>query len=175
MYFASDRDQPGRPQIYRAALANGTYRPPEKLGPEINSEFNEFDPYVNADESILLFVSVGEGIPPFRHREDMLYTGGFPYARGDIYMSCRVDGKWTKAVHLGNGVNSVADDSSPALTPDGKFLIFSSERSPFVIPMPHRLSMAEFDRFVHSIMNGHGNIFTFPFAALSGEKKAGAK
>jgi len=175
MYFASDRDQPGRPQIYRTALMNGSYQQPEKLGPEINSEFNEFDPYVNADESILLFVSAGEGVPPFRHREDALYTGGFPYARGEIYLSRRENGKWTRAVHLGSRVNSVADDSSPALTPDGKFLIFSSERSPFVIPMPHRIDMAEFERLVHSVMNGHGNIFTFPFGALSRVKGAGAK
>ena len=170
MYFASDREKPGRPQIYRAALANGRYQQPEKLSREINSEFNEFDPYVSADESILLFVSAGEGIPPFRHREDVLYTGGFPYARGDIYMSRRVNGKWTKAVHLGKGVNSVADESSPALTPDAKFLIFSSERSPFVIPMQHRIAMAEFEQFLHSTMNGHGNIYTMPFAAFTGGK-----
>jgi hypothetical protein len=166
MYFTSDRDQPGRAQLYRARLINGVYQQPEKLGPEINSEFNDSDPYVNGEESLLFFVSTGEGGPPFRHRPDTLIGGGFPYARGDIYFSRRVDGKWTPARHLENGVNSVADEGVPALTPDEKQLIFSSERSPFVIPMPKRIDMAGFERLVHSVLNGHGNIYSIPVRAL---------
>jgi hypothetical protein len=166
IYFASDRDQPGRAQIYRARMARGAYEQPEKLGIEINSEFNDYEPYVNGDESLLFFVSAGEGEPPFRHRPDTLYGGGFPYARGDIYVSRRVDGKWTVAQHLEHGVNSVADEGAPSLTPDEKHLIFSSERSPFVIPMAKRIDMAEFDRLVHSTLNGHGNIYSIPMNML---------
>lgn len=166
IYFTSDRDASGRPQIFRARFVKGAYQAPEKLGAEINSEFNDYDPYVSGDESLLLFVSAGEGGPPFRHRADTLTGGGFPYARGDIYFSRRVDGKWTLAQHVERGVNSVADEGVPALTPDGKFLIFASERSPFVIPMPRRIDMAEFERLVHSTLNGHGNIFTIPVGVL---------
>ena len=32
IYFTSDRDASGRPQIYRARLVNGAYQAPEKLG-----------------------------------------------------------------------------------------------------------------------------------------------
>jgi hypothetical protein len=166
IYFTSDRDEPGHPRIYRARLVNGVYQQPEKLGPEINSEFNDSDPYVSANESLLFFVASGEGGPPFRHRPDALTGGGFPYARGDIYMSERVNGKWTQAKHLNRGVNSVADEGTPALTPDEKQLIFSSERSPFVIPMPKRIDMAEFEKLVHSVLNGHGNIYSIPVHAL---------
>jgi len=81
-------------------------------------------------------------------------------------MSERVNGRWTPARHLERGVNSVADEGTPALTPDGKQLIFSSERSPFVIPMPKRIDMAEFEKLVHSILNGHGNIYSIPVHAL---------
>jgi hypothetical protein len=167
IYFASDRDEPGRPQIYKSRLVNGVYQEPEKLGPEINSDFNDYDPYINADETLLFFVSAGEGVPPFHRRPEILYTGGFPYARGDIYVSRNVNGKWTQARHLANGVNSVADDNAPALTPDSKHLIFSSERSPFVIPMAHRITMTEFEQMVHSALNGHGNIYTIPVSALA--------
>jgi hypothetical protein len=169
LYFTSDRDPSGRPQIYRAQLVNGTYQPPEKLGPEINSEFNEYDPYISPDELLLLFVSAGDGGPPFRHRADTLTGGGFPYARGDIYFSRRVDGKWTTARHIEHGVNTVADEGVPSLTPDGKFLVFASERSPFVIPMPKRIDMAEFEKLVRSTLNGHGNIFTIPVGALDAD------
>jgi hypothetical protein len=166
IYFASDRDEPGRPQIYCSRMVNSVYQEPEKLGPEINSAFTDYDPYVNADETLLFFVSAGEGVPPFGHRPDTLYTGGFPYARGDIYVSRRINGKWSMAQHLEHGVNSVADETAPALTPDGKHLIFSSERSPFVVPMQHRIRMAEFEQIARSTLNGHGNIYTIPLSAL---------
>jgi len=166
IYFASDREQQGRPQIYLSRLVNGVYHNPEKLGPEINSEFNDYDPFVSADESLLFFVSSGEGGPPFGHRPDTLYTGGFPYARGDIYVSQNVNGQWTKAKHVGHGVNSVADEDYPALTPDGKHLVFSSERSPFTVPTAHKLTMEELEQGLHGTLNGQGNIYTIPLSVL---------
>ena len=173
LYFASDRDS-GRLQIFRAkAETNGGYGVPEKLPSEINSEFNDFEPFVNADETLLFFVSAGEGGPPFHRRPDTLTEGGFPYPRGDIYFSRRVNGQWTKAQHVEHGVNTVADEGAPALTPDGKFLIFASERSPFVVPMPHPISMQDFDRLVHSTLNGHWNIFSMPLAGLNLDAKGG--
>ncbi|HWZ98105.1 MAG TPA: hypothetical protein VN025_10110 [Candidatus Dormibacteraeota bacterium] len=171
MYFTSDRDQPGRPQIYRAKFADGSYQTPEKLGPEINSEFNDSDPFVSADESLLFFTSVGEEGPPFRHRADALYTGGFPYARGEIYASVRVGGKWTQAKHLEHGVNTVADEGYPSLTPDGKFLIFTSGRSAFTVPVAKRLDMQELERNLHSTNNALGNIYTIPVSALNRNEK----
>ena len=121
IYFASNRDPSGRLQIYRSRrIQRGVYEEPEKLGPEINSEFNDYEPYVNGDESLLFFASAGEGGPPFQRRPDTLVGGGFPYARGDIYVSRRVNGKWTQAQHLEHGVNSFADEGAPALTPGWK-------------------------------------------------------
>src|SRR5262249_48254112 len=52
IYFTSDRDEPGRPQICCSRFLKGSYQSPEKLGPEINSEFSDYDPYINADESL---------------------------------------------------------------------------------------------------------------------------
>jgi hypothetical protein len=147
-------------------LKDGAYEQAEKLGPEINSEFNDYEPFVNGEETLLFFVSAGAGAPPFPHRPDVLTGGGFPYPRGDIYFSRRENGKWTRAQHLEHGVNTVADEGAPSLTPDGKHLIFASERSPFLIPMPKRIEMAEFDRLVHSTLNGHGNIYTISIHAL---------
>jgi hypothetical protein len=166
MYFGSNRGETGNMQIYRARMARGAYEEPEKLGPEINSEFNDYEPFVNGDETLLFFVSAGAGAPPFPHRADTLTGGGFPYPRGDIYFSKRLNGKWTAAIHLEHGVNSVADEGAPSLTPDEKQLIFASERSPFLIPMPKRLDMAEFERLTHATLNGHGNIYSISIHAL---------
>jgi hypothetical protein len=166
IYFTSDRAEQQHPQIYRARMKDGTYQQPEKLGAEVNSEFNDYDPFVSADESLLFFVSQGEGGPPFRHRADTLYGNGFLYARGDIYVSKQVNGEWTAAKHLEHGVNTEADEGYPALTPDGKFLVFSSERSPLTLPLDHRLKMAELGKYLHSTLNGHGNVYTIPMDAL---------
>lgn len=59
LYFSSDRDGTGVLHIYRSRFVDGRYTDPEKLGPEINSEFNDYQPYVSPDEKILLFASVG--------------------------------------------------------------------------------------------------------------------
>jgi hypothetical protein len=166
LYFTSDREQHGRPKIYRSRFVNGAYQEPEKIPPPINSEFGDFDPFINADETILFFVAAGDDPAAGHHREGVLYTGGYPYARGDIYFSRMVDGVWTAAKHLEHGVNTVFDEDYPALTPDGKHLVFSSERSPFTVPVEHRLSMDELEKELHSTLNGGGNIYTIPMDVL---------
>ena len=171
LYFTSDREQAGRPKIYRSRLIQGTYQEPEKIPEPVNSKFSDFDPFISADEAILFFVSAGDDAAPGHHREGTLFTGGYPYARGDIYVSRNVGGKWSEARHLEHGVNTVADEGYPALTPDGKQLVFSSERSVFTVPVAHKLTMDELERELHGLLNGHGNIYTIPVEALDIKKK----
>jgi hypothetical protein len=162
LYFTSDRGEQGHLQLYRSHFKEGAYQTLEKLGPQINSEFNEYDAFVNADETLLFFAAQGEGGPPFRHRADTLTGRGFQYARGDIYFSRRVHGEWTPARHLEHEVNTVADEGYPALTPDEKTLIFTSERSPLTLNLDHQLKMLELEKYLHSTLSGHGNIYTIP-------------
>jgi hypothetical protein len=166
LYFSSDREQQGRPKIYRSRFVNGAYQEPEKLAAPINSEFGDYNPFINAEETILFFVSAGDDPAEGHHRDGVLYTGGYPYARGEIYFSRMVDGQWTGAVHLEHGVNTVFNEDYPALTPDGKHLVFASERSPFSVPVAHRLTMAELEKYLHSTLNGGGNIYTVPVDVL---------
>jgi len=166
LYFTSDREQPGRPKIYRSRYVNGVYQEPEKIPAPINSEFGDFNPFINEDETILFFVAAGDDPAAGHQRDGVLYTGGYPYARGDIYFSRMVDGRWTAAKHLEHGVNTVFDEDYPALTPDGKHLIFTSERSPFSVPVAHRFTMAGLEKDLHSTLNGGGNIYTIPLDIL---------
>jgi hypothetical protein len=166
LYFASDRGEHFHFQIYRARMVNGKYAEPEKLGPAINSMFNDSEPYISPDEKILIFASGGQQSPPYLARETDLNTGGHPYLRADLYFSVQQNGEWTPARHLEHGVNSVAEESYPSLTPDGRFLFFSSERSSFVVPMAHRLTYDAMERDLHSIFNGRGNIFFISVEAL---------
>jgi Tol biopolymer transport system component len=157
LYYTSTREG-GHPHIYRSRYVDGSYAEPEKLGPEINSEFNETDPYVSPDEKVLVFASSGDDLGD-KDRRETLKGGGVLYARADLYVSVIHDGKWSPARHLEHGINSTADEGSPLITPDGKYLFFTSERSPFTVPTAHPLSYEEIERMLHSTLNGHGNIF----------------
>jgi hypothetical protein len=109
---------------------------------------------------------VGSGEPPYRHRPEELTGGGKPYPRGDLYLSCKQGGKWTPARHLGHDINTFAEEEFPFLTPDGQYLFFTSERSPFTVPAGNRLDYDHLERNLHSIFNGHGNVFFIDVQAL---------
>lgn len=170
LYFASNRD--GRTShIYRSRLVNGSYAEVEKLGPQINSEFNESDPYISPDEKILIFSSSAADIVGQADRPETMKGPGVLYARGDLYVSTNRNGTWTPARHLKHNINSVADEGAPSLTPDGKYLFFTSERSPFYSLAPRRMSSDEIERTMHATLNGHGNLFLISRDALDLEEK----
>ena len=100
--------------ICRSRCINGKYMPPKKLGDTVNTLRGEYNAYVAPDESYLIFTSHG-------------WDRGV--GRGDLFICFRKhDGTWTKAVNLGPGVNSLAVDMCPTVSPDGKYLFFSSMR-----------------------------------------------
>jgi ankyrin repeat protein len=113
LYFSSQREGPGTNNVYRSTLQNGIYGEAKKLGPEINTHYREFDPFIALDESYLIFASERPG-----------GLGG-----SDLYISFRKnDGSWTEAVNMGKEINSPEADYTPVVTPDGKFLFFTSSR-----------------------------------------------
>ena len=116
LYFQAVRDEGyGKADIYRSRLSDGRFLPPENLGAAINSEFYEGDACIAPDESFLIVTVYG--------REDDL--GG-----GDLYISFRLaDGSWSPLRNMGAAVNSDSRDFSPMITPDGKYLFFSSKRA----------------------------------------------
>lgn len=166
LYFSSDRDGSGSVHVYRSRFAGGAYAEPEKLGPEVNSAYNEAQPFVSPDETLLVFNATGEGGPPNRHRPEELTGRGKPYPRGDLWVSTGKNGVWSPARHLGHGINTEFEESFPCLSSDGKTLYFSSERSPFSVPTAHRLDYRELEKNLHSLFNGHGNIFTIGVESL---------
>lgn len=172
IYFASNRGD-GKSHIYRSRRRNGSYAEPEKLVPEINSEFNESDPYISPDEHVLIFSSSGNDLGD-QDRAETLKGGGVLYARADLYISVNNAGTWTPARHLEHNINSVADEAAPSLSPDGKYLFFTSERSSFAVPTSHALTYDEIETGLHATLNGHGNIYFISREALElGETRGG--
>ena len=114
LYFNSQREGRGTNNIYRAMYTDGKFGKAVKLGPAVNTEYREFDPYAAPDESFIIFASER--------------PGGF--GRSDLYISFKKeDGAWTPAVNMGERINSEGSDFCPMLSPDGKYLFFTSNRS----------------------------------------------
>ncbi len=159
LYFSSTREGgKGRGDIWRARLVDGRYSEPENLGEAINSQFSEGDPFIAPDESYLVFVSYG--------RPDGL-------GDGDLYISFRREGAWTKAVNLGPGINSSALDFCPIVTPDGKYFFFTSERSFADKPLPARMTTQQWQKRLKSPLNGLGDIYRVDISVLNAHRPLG--
>lgn len=83
------------------------------LGKDINSEDPDYYPFVNAEETFLVFTS---------RRKDNI--GGKKievdgYRSSDIYYSKLENGKWVKAINPGNKLNTTLDEQCVWLKPDG--------------------------------------------------------
>lgn len=91
------------------------------VGREINSEFDDYAPVLNEDETELVFTS--------RRRDGNINADVFednkPYE--DIYYAQKVDGKWKRAENIGNRINTVFHDSNLALSSDGKTLFIRKD------------------------------------------------
>lgn len=134
LYFVSDMTGGfGGTDIYYCTREDGKWSDPKNLGPEINTFGNEMFPFVN-DNGDLCFAS--DGLPGF---------GGL-----DIFITRKVDGKWTQPENLGMPINSSWDDFSLAEykntgkglfcsnRPDGKGAddLYSFNRIPVEKPKP---------------------------------------
>lgn len=92
----------------------------ENLGPEVNSEFPDYYPFINDDEGELVFTSRRRGTTGNTETFDGFYTA-------DIFLSTVKEGKWSKAKNAGPAINTSGDDICTSLSPDGQFMFIYSE------------------------------------------------
>lgn len=112
LYFASDMPGGyGKSDIYFSVFSNGQWSKPFNLGPKINTEGNEFFPFISND-GVLYFASDGHG-----------GLGGL-----DIYFSVPERGVFSSIENLGYPVNSSKDDFGLALDSTGVKGYFASNR-----------------------------------------------
>jgi len=71
-------------------------------------------------------------------------------------------------------VNSVATESNPSITADGRRLFFTSERGFPKIPMDPGLTREAFEEAMRGILNGRGNIYEIAVDRLGLSVGAGA-
>jgi hypothetical protein len=156
LYFGSERragnlGREGTSDLWRARLVGGRFAPPENLGPVLNTAGNDIEPWVSGDGRLLIFASNG--------RPDTL--GSY-----DVYASRRCGENWTAPRHLGAAVNSQGWDFGPRPTPDGRWLVFTSNRTDSDRPYESVLSYRELIAKIRAPGNGLRDIYRIPMGAL---------
>ncbi|MTI41649.1 hypothetical protein E1140_19260 [Fulvivirga lutimaris] len=110
-YFAvyKEEDEGINGSLYYSRFVDGKQEIPVKMSSEINTGIYIAHPYVSSDESYLIWdVERKEG-----------------YGQSDIYISFRdTDGNWQPAKNMGHLINTSIQESSPRVTPDGKYFFF---------------------------------------------------
>ena len=116
MVFAAyehDEDGEGRTDLYGVRKVRGEWKDVVNLGPTVNSNAWDSQPWISGDGQILYFASDRPG-----------GRGG-----ADIYYCERRGDGWSQARNAGTRINSDADDMCPVLAPDGTTFYFASNRS----------------------------------------------
>ncbi len=156
LYFGSERRDgnlgaEGTSDLWRARLVDGTFAPPENLGPTINTADQDVEPWISADGRVLIFATKG--------RADT--RGSY-----DLYVSHLCGGAWSEPRNLGAAVNSSNWDFGPRMSPNGRFLFFTSNRGFTDRPLERRLSFAELTETLRAPGNGLRDVYRIETAAL---------
>jgi Tol biopolymer transport system component len=157
LYFSScgRSDSRGRCDIYRSRIENGRYLDPENLGDSVNTPASETDAFIAPDQSYLVLTVYGRA----DSRGD-----------GDLYVSTQHNGVWSKARPLGGGINSVAREYCPIVSPDGAHLYFTSQRGFVDGPQQRPLTYAELRDSLAGVWNGMGNIYRVPIGVIAQDR-----
>ncbi len=104
------------------AIANPVPFEPINLGPNVNSEHDEYAPTLTADEQTLIFTRKKP-----RENKDFLHLG---YEYEDFYVSVRENGIWGPAENLGSPINTQNNEGAQSISADGLHLYFTACNRP---------------------------------------------
>lgn len=152
LYFTATRkDGIGREDIFVTEPQEGGWSVPQALDTAINTQYYEFNAYIDSEERYLLFSSYGR---PDGH-------GG-----GDLYISTKdAVGNWTSARNLGPSINSEKLDYCPFIDQQNDVFYFSSERvMPIDLPLKN---VAQLGTFSNGPQNGMGDIYQVSSSVLN--------
>jgi len=110
IYKSNEKNEEGI--ILKTNLNGSIWEDPKILGSSINSKDISSRVSISANEDALYFT----------------YKSNDENGQKDIYVSHKLDnGNWSEPENLGNRVNTIYDEESPFIHPDGKTLFFSSK------------------------------------------------
>jgi Tol biopolymer transport system component len=152
LYFsATIADDNPEIDVFVSKFVDGKYTAPQNLGPQINGKgIVNIEAFVSPDEKFLLIGAF--------NRPDSVGSA-------DIYVSYNQNGKWSAPIPV-SAINTPAREYSPRLTPDGKRLIFTSEKGMGTEIRDKPWIMVEFEQKSRSTYNGLGNIYSVSMDVL---------
>ncbi len=103
IYFTSNRaGGVGKRDIWRSSQKDGVYQKPENLGTVVNTIGDQSNPCISPGEDYLVFITDG------------------PNGLGDsdLYISFRVNNRWTRPQHLGPDINTADAEFAPSFELD---------------------------------------------------------
>jgi Tol biopolymer transport system component len=114
VYFTAEyEDTRGGEDLYYCKYKNGSYSSPVNMGDSINSENGEYNSFISPDGSFIMYNTHGKG-----------------YKGGDIYIAFKnKNNTWGTPVNMSKAINSPYFEFCPSLSPDGKHLFFTSQRT----------------------------------------------
>ena len=113
LYYTAKYDNGiGGEDIWYSRLVDGEYQTPVPVS-GVNGTTDEFNAFIDPNEKYIYFGSFGR-------------ADGF--GGGDIYISRRQGNGWSTPENLGSQVNTSRLDYSPYVSPDGRYLFFTSQR-----------------------------------------------
>jgi hypothetical protein len=136
IYFSSDRSGgQGRLDFYYSDRIGNSWTEwsePVNLGPGINTSANESDLAVSPDETLIIFNA---------NRKDSI-AGSM-----DLYMSRKVNDRWTAPVNLGPRINTPGRDAAAWLGYDGRTLYLNTDCTALIAPGNDKGSLIWMFRF----------------------------
>ncbi len=99
------------------AIKNPMAFDPINMGPNINSEYDEYLPAVTADESEIIFTVL-------RPRDEKTICN-FCLNEEDFYASNKKEGEWQPRYALEEPINSNYNEGAQCISPDGHYLFFT--------------------------------------------------
>ncbi len=114
MYFASNAGTTDTTKwnydIYYSESKDWEFQKPVRLCDSINTIGYEADVFISPDERFIIFCSYRDS--------------GF--GQGDLYISFKENGTWSKAINMGEDINTEGHELCPFVTADGEFLFYTS-------------------------------------------------
>jgi hypothetical protein len=136
--------------IVVARRSGAEWSSPELAGDSSATGSVELSAYVDPDQRYMIVSVIG--------RDDALHSAEGVYPRADLYVRTRTGDGWSPLRHLGAPINSGADELAPTVSPDGKWLYFTSERGTFT-EHGTLFDYAKLEHALHSPRNGLGDIY----------------
>ncbi len=151
LYFTAEYAKGvGKEDIFVSPCINGMYTESIALDTAVNSSLWEFNAFVSADETYIIFTSYGR-------KDD---RGG-----GDLYMSVKsADGKWLPAKNL-TIINSTKLDYCPFVKGDDLFFTSGRDTAPSFYKSP--VNYEALVKTYNSARNGSENIYRINFASVA--------